>query len=147
LLDVFSVPLLEWQTLAIKPVWSRSAMNTPTRRLAGDHPLDTLAATIRARRTASGDTSYTRQLLNAGAEKCARKFGEESIELVIAALGTDTEAITAEAADVLYHLLVILEVRDVSFTDVVAVLERRMDQSGLAEKAARNIKPQRTKGI
>jgi phosphoribosyl-ATP pyrophosphohydrolase len=101
------------------------------------HTLDRLAATVRSRRAATGDTSYTRQLLDAGLETCARKFGEESIELIVAALGPDQRAVTAEAADVLYHLLVLLEARGVDFTDVLAALDKRMPASGLEEKAAR----------
>jgi phosphoribosyl-ATP pyrophosphohydrolase len=99
-----------------------------------------LAATIAARRSATGDSSYTRQLLDGGPEKCARKFGEEAVETVIAAIGADPKALTGEAADVIYHLLVLLEARGVSWTDVAAVLEARAGASGLAEKAARGIK-------
>jgi phosphoribosyl-ATP pyrophosphohydrolase len=108
--------------------------------LSGQHTLDRLAATVRSRRAATGDTSYTRQLLDAGVATCARKFGEESIELVIAALGTDAGAITSEAADVLYHLLVVLEARGVDFADVLLALDKRMPASGLQEKAARPAK-------
>lgn len=99
--------------------------------------LDRLAATIRARRGESADKSYTRQLLDAGPERCARKFGEEAIETVVAALGQDRQALTAEAADVLYHLLVLLESRDVALSDVLQQLEQRSGTSGIAEKAAR----------
>jgi phosphoribosyl-ATP pyrophosphohydrolase len=100
--------------------------------------LANLAATIQNRRTAASDSSYTRQLLDAGAERCARKFGEEAIELVIAALDRSSkDALTSEAADVLYHLLVVLESRGVAWQDVVAKLESRSATSGLAEKAAR----------
>jgi phosphoribosyl-ATP pyrophosphohydrolase len=73
--------------------------------------LETLAATIRERRTASADKSYTRQLLDAGTPKCAKKLGEEATEVVIAALGEDDAALHGEAADLLYHLLVLLESR------------------------------------
>jgi phosphoribosyl-ATP pyrophosphohydrolase len=96
-----------------------------------------LAETIAARRSASGEVSYTRKLLDGGAAKCARKFGEEAIETVIAALGENDEALKAEAADVLYHLLVLLEARGIALDDVLKVLEARMGQSGLAEKASR----------
>ena len=96
-----------------------------------------LAATIRARREAAAGSSYTRQLLDAGSERCARKLGEEAVETVIAALGDSREALAREAADLLYHLLVLLESRDVALADVLAVLEARMGTSGLAEKAAR----------
>lgn len=103
-----------------------------------DRTLVELAATIRRRRTASADTSYTRQLLDAGPEKCARKFGEEAIETVIAGLAADKAALRDEAADLLYHLLVLLESRNVALEDVLSVLSARKSQSGLEEKAARS---------
>lgn len=100
--------------------------------------LANLADLIKSRRIAKADTSYTRQLLDGGAERCARKFGEEAVETVIAGIAQPKEALTAEAADVLYHLLVLLESRDVAFADVLAVLAQRTAQSGIAEKAARS---------
>lgn len=96
-----------------------------------------LAETIKSRRSATGDKSYTRQLLDRGPEYCARKFGEEAIETVIAGLTGDDKALTAEAADVIYHLLVLLEVRGIDVSEVYMVLDSRSQQSGLAEKAAR----------
>jgi phosphoribosyl-ATP pyrophosphohydrolase len=99
--------------------------------------LERLAATIAARRSESADKSYTRQLLDAGPERCARKFGEEAVETIIAALGSDATALKAEAADALYHLLVLLECRGVALSDVLAVLEARMGRSGVDEKASR----------
>ena len=99
--------------------------------------LDRLAATITARKGADPDTSWTAKLLANGPEKCAEKFGEEAIEAIIEAVKGDRARLTAEAADVLYHLLVMLAARDVSLADVLAELERREGQSGLAEKAAR----------
>ncbi len=99
--------------------------------------LNTLAAIITARRAAMSDKSYTRQLLDAGTERCAKKFGEEAVETVIAATSQSKDALVAEAADVLYHLLVLLESRDVALTEVYACLEARIGTSGLAEKAAR----------
>jgi phosphoribosyl-ATP pyrophosphohydrolase len=72
-----------------------------------------------------------------GPEKCAKKFGEESAEAIIEAVKGDRAGLTAEAADVLYHLLVMLKSRDVALADVMAELDRRQSQSGLAEKAAR----------
>ena len=101
------------------------------------HTLDRLAALIAARRQTSSDKSYTRQLLDGGTERCAKKFGEEAVEAVIAAVGTDREALKGEAADVLYHLIVLLESRRVPLSEVCAVLEKRMEQSGLDEKASR----------
>lgn len=97
-----------------------------------------LAATIKARRTAEAGTSYTRQLLEAGPAKCARKFGEEALETVIAGVSQSKDELTAEAADVVYHLLVLLESRDVAWDDVLARLEQRSGTSGLAEKASRS---------
>ena len=99
--------------------------------------LQQLAATIRARRTASADSSYTRQLLDAGPQKCAKKLGEEAIETVIAATAETPEALKAEAADLLYHLLVLLESRGVGIDEVLAVLDDRSGVSGLKEKAER----------
>ncbi|MEL6288357.1 MAG: phosphoribosyl-ATP diphosphatase [Pseudomonadota bacterium] len=99
--------------------------------------LERLAATIRARRNADGDMSYTRQLLDAGVARCARKFGEEAVELVVAAVAEDKAALTGEAADTFYHLLVLLEAREISLEEVFAELDRRAGTSGVAEKAAR----------
>lgn len=100
--------------------------------------LQRLAATVRARRDKAADTSYTRQLLDAGPERCARKFGEEAIETVIAGVGEDADALTNEAADLLYHLIVLLESRNIDFERVLEVLESREGVSGLTEKAARD---------
>ena len=105
--------------------------------MADKDVLATLAATIHARRTVSAEKSYTRDLLEAGPEKCARKFGEEALEVVIAALSPSKDALTNEAADVLYHLLVLLEARGIALADVLAILDRRSGTSGHAEKAAR----------
>ena len=99
--------------------------------------LSRLAETIGARRAADAGQSYTRQLLDAGAEKCARKFGEEAIEAVIAGVSGDAGQLTAEAADVLFHLLVLLEARGIAFAEVTRTLEARMQMSGLEEKARR----------
>lgn len=100
-------------------------------------PLDRLAATIEARKGADPDTSWTAKLLSKGPETCARKFGEEAVEAIIEAIKGDRAKLTAEAADVLYHLLVMLASRDVTLAEVLAELERREGTSGLAEKAAR----------
>lgn len=100
--------------------------------------LQRLAATVRARRDEAASKSYTRQLLDAGPEHCARKFGEEAIETVIAGLGNDDKALKAEAADLLFHLIVLLESRNIDFDSVLEVLESRQGVSGLAEKAARD---------
>lgn len=102
-----------------------------------DDVLKTLEQTIRARRSASGDESYTRKLLDGGPEKCAKKLGEEAAETVTAGVSQSDAALRAEAADLLYHLLVLLEAREVPLSDVLLELEGRMGQSGLQEKAAR----------
>ncbi|MDB5625082.1 MAG: phosphoribosyl-ATP pyrophosphatase [Tardiphaga sp.] len=96
-----------------------------------------LAATVAARASADGAMSYTRKLLDKGAEHCAKKFGEEAVETVIAAVENDRAHLIAESADVLFHLLVLLRSRDVTLADVEAELGRRDGVSGLDEKAAR----------
>lgn len=100
-------------------------------------PMARLAATIAARKGADPETSWTAKLLSSGPEKCAEKFGEEAVEAIIEAVKGDREKLTAEAADVIYHLLVMLAARDVTLADVLAELERREGTSGIAEKAAR----------
>jgi phosphoribosyl-ATP pyrophosphohydrolase len=99
--------------------------------------LDERARTIDERAEASAQTSYTRSLLEKGAAHCARKFGEEAVELTIAAAALDENAVRAEAADVLYHLLVVLRARGVALSSVMDELQRRSGQSGHEEKAAR----------
>ena len=99
--------------------------------------LTRLAATIASRKGADPETSWTAKLLSRGPEKCAQKFGEEAVEAIIEAVKGDRAALTGEAADVLYHLLVMLTARDVTLAEVLAELERREGQSGIAEKAAR----------
>src|SRR5580698_7069986 len=99
--------------------------------------LDELARTIDERASASAETSYTRTLLDKGAAHCARKFGEEAIEFTIAAAAQDESAVCAEAADVLYHLLVVLRARGVHFSSVMDELGKRSKQSGHQEKASR----------
>ena len=97
-----------------------------------------LAATIAARAKENPETSYTASLINLGAAHCARKFGEESVEAIIAAVEGDRDRLTSEAADVLFHLLVLLEARAVPLADVMLELEKRSGQSGHAEKASRS---------
>lgn len=99
--------------------------------------LHRLAATIAARKGADPESSWTAKLLSKGPEKAAEKFGEEAIEAIVEAVRGDREKLTAEAADVLYHLLVMLTARDVALDDVLAELARREGQSGIAEKANR----------
>ena len=92
---------------------------------------------IATRRSADPESSWTAKLLAGGPEKCAEKFGEEAVEAVIEAVRGDRARLTAEAADVIFHLLVMLAARDVALADVEAELARREGLSGLAEKAAR----------
>ncbi len=99
--------------------------------------LERLAATIAARKGTDPETSWTAKLLAKGPEKCAEKFGEEAVEAIIEAVKGDRAKLTAEAADVLYHLLVMLAARDVTLADVLAELDRRDGTSGIAEKASR----------
>ena len=99
--------------------------------------LHRLAATIAARKGADPESSWTAKLLAKGPEKCAEKFGEEAVEAIIEAVKGDRERLTSEAADVLFHLLVMLRARDVELADVMAELARRQGTSGIAEKAAR----------
>jgi phosphoribosyl-ATP pyrophosphohydrolase len=99
--------------------------------------LHRLATTIEARKGADPESSWTAKLLAKGPEKCAEKFGEEAVEAIIEAVKGDRARLTAEAADVIYHLLVMLAARDVTLADVEAELSRREGQGGLAEKAAR----------
>jgi phosphoribosyl-ATP pyrophosphohydrolase len=96
-----------------------------------------LDAIIAARAASDDEMSYTRKLIGKGVAKCAQKLGEEAVEAAIAAVQKDRDELTAEAADVLYHLLVVLKVADVDLQDVMAELARRTGQTGLEEKASR----------
>jgi phosphoribosyl-ATP pyrophosphohydrolase len=96
-----------------------------------------LAAIIDARAEAGGEASYTRKLLDKGPQQCAKKMGEEAVETVIAAIGPDREHLIAEAADLVFHLLVLLKSRDVRLDEVEATLAKRTGMSGLEEKASR----------
>jgi phosphoribosyl-ATP pyrophosphohydrolase len=105
-----------------------------------DHRLEVLAALaeeIAAKKSASPETSYTAKLISKGVEKCAAKLGEEAVETALAAVLKDKAHVTAEAADLLYHLLVLLEASDVPLADVMGELARRQGVSGIAEKASR----------
>lgn len=99
--------------------------------------LERLAATVESRRGADPESSWTAKLLSRGPEKCAEKFGEEAVEAIIEAVRGDRARLTSEAADVLYHLLVMLAARGVTLADVLAELERREGVSGIKEKASR----------
>lgn len=99
--------------------------------------LDDLAAVIAQRARSDAAVSYTKSLLDAGPPRAAKKFGEEAVEFVIAAVETERQHVVAEAADVLYHLLVVLQSRGVPLDEVLGELARRSAQSGHEEKAAR----------
>ena len=101
--------------------------------------LEDLFASIEVRATADPEKSWTASLLAQGPEKCAKKFGEEAIEAIIEAVKDDKMRLTSEAADVLFHLLVMLKSRGVALGDVMDELARRQGQSGLSEKAARKL--------
>ena len=105
-----------------------------------DHPIDRLFKIIQSRKGADITESYTAQLLKEGAAKCAKKFGEEAVEVVLAAVAKDKKSLREESADVLYHLLVVWAACGLTPQDVYAVLAAREKQSGLAEKAARRNK-------
>jgi len=101
--------------------------------------LNDLARIVAERAAAPVTESYTAKLLAEGPAKAAKKLGEEAVEAALAAVQGDRRNLTAEAADVLYHLLVVLQGANIPLSDVLAELERRTAQSGLAEKAARKV--------
>jgi phosphoribosyl-ATP pyrophosphohydrolase len=102
-----------------------------------DFTLHALAARVKERAAASADVSYTRKLIDRGIAHCAKKLGEEAVEMAIAAVAEDRDRVIAEAADLLYHLLVVLEARGIALTEVEAALSQRAAKTGLEEKAAR----------
>jgi phosphoribosyl-ATP pyrophosphohydrolase len=102
-----------------------------------NYTLDTLNAIISKRADEPTSESYTASLLEKGTQKCAKKFGEEAVEAVIAAIANDKAELTKETADVLYHLLVMLKSEGVELCDVMAELESRTARSGHEEKASR----------
>jgi phosphoribosyl-ATP pyrophosphohydrolase len=99
--------------------------------------LQDLEKRVQARARASAETSYTRTLLDKGVTHCAKKLGEEAVEIAIAAVAEDRGRVVAEAADLLYHLLVVLHARGIALAEVETALAERTGQSGLDEKAAR----------
>jgi len=99
--------------------------------------LDRLEATIAARRGADPDSSYVAKLHAKGLHKIAQKLGEEAVETIIAAMAQDRAELVGEAADLLFHLMVLLNARDIPLADVLAELDRREGVSGIAEKASR----------
>jgi phosphoribosyl-ATP pyrophosphohydrolase len=99
--------------------------------------LDDLAAIVAARAGAKAETSYTKALLDGGTPRAAKKMGEEAIEVIVAALQDGREALVNESADLLYHLLVLLQSRGIALDEILAELERRAARSGHEEKASR----------
>ena len=108
-----------------------------TERTSDPDVLSRLAATIAGRRAGGSPDSYTVKLIEKGVAGCARKLGEEAVETVIAAMEGDRDAVVSESADLLYHLLVLLEAGGVTLEEVLSELARREGAGGLAEKAAR----------
>lgn len=106
--------------------------------MANTDTLARLEATIAARRAADPDSSYVAKLNARGLNKIAQKLGEEATETVIAALVEDRAALVGEAADLVFHLMVLLSAKDVPLAEVMAELDRREGVSGIAEKASRN---------
>ena len=100
--------------------------------------LEDLVKTINLRADADPSESWTAKLLAQGPEKCAEKFGEEALEAIIEAVKGDNNALIAEAADVIFHYLVMLKSRDINFEDVMEELEKRKNKSGLREKEERS---------
>lgn len=100
--------------------------------------LNDLIKKIKIRKNGDYNQSYTARLFKEGLQECCKKFGEESVELIIAALQKNKDNnIKEEAADLIYHLLVLIEICNVDFEDILQILKRRMDQSGLQEKSSR----------
>jgi phosphoribosyl-ATP pyrophosphohydrolase len=99
--------------------------------------LHDLEKRVQDRAQESADVSYTRKLLDRGLIHCAKKLGEEAVEAAIAAVAEDKNRMVAEAADLLYHLIVVLHARGIALNEVEAELAARTRQSGLDEKAAR----------
>ncbi len=106
--------------------------------MAAGHTLDRLEATIASRRNADPGSSYVAKLHARGLAKIAQKLGEEAVETVIAAMAGDREELVGEAADLLFHLMVLLGAKDVPLAEVLAELDRREGMSGIAEKASRS---------
>ena len=99
--------------------------------------LEALNQRVAERATASPEESYTAKLLHDGVDRCARKFGEEAVETIVSAVVRDRNGLTLEAADVLYHLLVLLNASGITLDEVMVELDKRTAQTGLAEKASR----------
>ena len=99
--------------------------------------LNDLIQIIKSRKNGNDSKSYTARLFNKGIDECCKKFGEESVELIIAALSKKDDNFKEEAADLMYHFLVLLEICNADFEDILNILKERMNQSGLKEKSDR----------
>ena len=102
--------------------------------------LERLDLTIQRKTTESPNQSHTAKLLKKGTEKCAEKFGEEAIELIVASVKKKKKEIIGEAADTLYHMLVLLRSKNISINEVLSELAAREGISGIEEKRKRNLK-------
>ena len=102
--------------------------------------LERLDSTIQRKTTESPNKSHTAKLLKKGTEKCAEKFGEEAIELIVASIKKKKKEIIGEAADTLYHMLVLLRSKNISINEVMTELASREGISGIEEKRKRNLK-------
>ena len=101
--------------------------------------LERLDLTIQRKITDSPNKSHTAKLLKKGTEKCAEKFGEEAIELIVASVKKKKKEIIGEAADALYHMLVLLRSKNISINEVLSELASREGISGIEEKRKRNL--------
>lgn len=113
------------------------AARTPAQTADMAHTLTRLEKVVRSRLDGNPNKSYVAKLVHRGRGKIAQKFGEEAVETIVAALSEDDKALAAEAADALFHLMILLAERDVPFAEVMSELERREGLSGLTEKASR----------
>src|SRR5690348_7244114 len=120
-----------------KPVTPRTAKGRRKDLPMSSFTIRDLERRVQTRAGESAEVSYTRKLLDRGVDHCAKKLGEEAVEAAIAAVGEDRDHLVREAADLLYHLLVVLHARGISLDEVEAELGARSRQSGLEEKAAR----------
>ena len=105
--------------------------------MSSNDTLQRLEAVIASRRGGDPEASYVARLNDRGVEKIAQKLGEEAVEAVIAALGEDRDALVCEAADLVFHLLVLLDRKAIALAEVLSELDRREGTSGIAEKASR----------
>jgi phosphoribosyl-ATP pyrophosphohydrolase len=102
-----------------------------------DFTIYDLERRVEERAAASPDVSYTRKLLDRGVAQCAKKLGEEAVELALASVVETRERLIEETADLIYHLLVVLKARDIKLSEVETVLGARASQTGLQEKSSR----------